>query len=138
MNDMKHIVVPDKSEPARAKKAYTPPTLSLFGRVAALTQGGSVVCSNDGTVCSGGIGNMSRTSDRRLKQDIVRVGEHPSGFGLYLFRYKPAYRDRCGHARPFGVMADEVERVMPEAVVMHPEGYGMVCYPMLGIDIKVQ
>ena len=32
-------------------------------------------------------------------------------------------------------MADEVETVLPQAVVMHPDGYKMVDYALLGIDI---
>ena len=32
-------------------------------------------------------------------------------------------------------MADEVELVLPQAVVMHPDGYKMVDYALLGIDI---
>jgi hypothetical protein len=35
------------------------------------------------------------------------------------------------HSR--GVMADEVEEIMPEAVVMHPTGFKMVNYSMLGL-----
>jgi hypothetical protein len=31
-------------------------------------------------------------------------------------------------------MADEVEQVMPEAVSVHPDGYKMVNYAMLGIS----
>jgi hypothetical protein len=31
-------------------------------------------------------------------------------------------------------MADEVEKVMPEAVSVHPNGYKMVDYAMLGIS----
>jgi hypothetical protein len=54
--------------------------------------------------------------------------------GLYLFDYKPEFRDTCGHGRQFGVMADEVEQVMPEAVSVHPNGYKMVDYAILGIS----
>ena len=63
-------------------------------------------------------------SDRRLKSNIVRIGEHPLGIGVYQY-------DIFGQ-RDIGVMADEVEQVMPEAVVMHPSGYKMVNYAMLG------
>ncbi len=73
-------------------------------------------------------------SDRVLKQNIVPVGIHPYGIGLYLFDYKPEYRDAWGYGRQFGVIADEVEKVMPEAVSVHPDGYKMVDYAMLGID----
>lgn len=77
-------------------------------------------------------------SDRALKQDIVRIGTHPAGFGLYLFDYKPEFSRSAGYGRQFGVMADEVERVLPKAVVMHPDGYKQVDYAMLGIDFPVQ
>ena len=36
------------------------------------------------------------------------------------------------------VMADEVETVMPEAVCVHPDGYEMVYYAMLGISHTLQ
>ena len=42
------------------------------------------------------------------KNNVVRIGTHPLGLGLYLFDYKPEYQDRCGQGRQFGVMADEV------------------------------
>ena len=32
-------------------------------------------------------------------------------------------------------MADEVEVVLPQAVVMHPDGYKRVDYALLGIDL---
>jgi len=73
-------------------------------------------------------------SDRRTKENIVRVGDHPLGIGLYLFDYKPEFRDPWGHGRQFGVIADEVETVMPRAVSMHPDGYNLVNYGMLGIS----
>jgi hypothetical protein len=64
-------------------------------------------------------------SDRRLKSDIVRVGRLPNGLSVYdyvIFGQK---------AR--GVMADEVEQFMPDAVVRHPSGFKMVNYSMLGV-----
>lgn len=62
-------------------------------------------------------------SDRRLKSNIVRVGEHPLGIGIYEY-------DIWGE-RQRGVMAQEVQEVMPEAIVHHPDGYLMVNYGML-------
>jgi hypothetical protein len=58
---------------------------------------------------------------------------HPLGIGLYLFDYKPQYREAFGYGRQFGVMADEVESVMPEAVSLDLSGYQMVNYAMLGM-----
>ena len=74
-------------------------------------------------------------SDRRIKENIVLLDDHlVGGIRLYLFDYKCEYRDTWGHGRQLGVMADEVERVMPEAVSVHPDGYKRVNYAMLGIS----
>ena len=62
-------------------------------------------------------------SDRRLKSNIVQVGTHPLGIGVYEY-------DIFGR-RDVGVMADEVLEVRPEAVITHPSGYMMVNYGML-------
>lgn len=63
-------------------------------------------------------------SDRRLKRDIERIGTHPSGVPLYSFRYLNDDTPRIG------VMADEVEKVMPEAVGER-DGFKTVNYAML-------
>ena len=62
-------------------------------------------------------------SDIRLKSNIVRIGEHPLGIGIYEY-------DIDGH-RDVGVMAQEVLTVKPEAVAMHEDGYLMVNYGAL-------
>jgi hypothetical protein len=62
-------------------------------------------------------------SDRRLKSNIVQVGTHPLGIGIYEY-------DIFGK-RELGVMADEVATVMPEAIVPHESGYMMVNYGKL-------
>jgi hypothetical protein len=64
-------------------------------------------------------------SDRRLKTDIVREGTLPNGIPLYSFRYT------WDRQRFVGVMADEVEAVMPGAVSTHRTGYKMVNYAMV-------
>lgn len=53
---------------------------------------------------------LFKGSDRRLKKDIRRVGELSNGIPLYLFRY--IWNDEL----QLGVMADEVEKVLPHAV----------------------
>jgi hypothetical protein len=77
---------------------------------------------------------MNTGSDRVIKDDIVRIGRHPTGIGLYLFSYKPEFRDAWGDGRQLGVMADEVEQVMPQAVSWHHRGYKMVDYGLLGFS----
>lgn len=63
-------------------------------------------------------------SDRRLKTNIQRIGTHNLGIGLYSWDYvwgEPGV----------GVMADEVEKVRPDAVLTHSSGYKMVNYGAL-------
>lgn len=70
-----------------------------------------------------GPGLMTAFSDRRLKSDIKRIGTTKQGL--------PFYEYTIFGERQRGVMADEVERVAPDAVVTHPTGYKMVHYGML-------
>lgn len=71
----------------------------------------------------GGAGMMAAAvSDRRLKSNIKRIGTHNLGIGIYEYDIF----DR--HER--GVMADEVERVKPEAVV-EIDGWKHVRYGLL-------
>ena len=123
--------VPKKVTGERRKKAvYSTPRLQVYGSVTTLTQG------TNGSSFDGS-SNQPRPaagSDPAIKDNIVRIGTHPLGIGLYLFDYKPEHRDAWGHGRQFGVMADEVEGVMPEAVSMDPNGYRVVSYAMLGIS----
>jgi hypothetical protein len=74
-----------------------------------------------------GLGSMAggaiAASDIRLKSNIVKVGEHPKGFGIYEY-------DIFGR-RERGVMAQEVEKIIPEAVLEHPSGFKMVNYGAL-------
>lgn len=62
-------------------------------------------------------------SDRRLKSNIVRIGTHPLGIGIYEY-------DIAGE-RKTGVMADEVLMVKPDAVLTMPNGYMAVDYGKL-------
>ena len=59
------------------------------------------------------------------------------GIGLYLFDYKAEYRQQWGQDRQFGVMAQEVEMSMSEAVCVHLDGCKMVNHSMLGIKQTV-
>jgi hypothetical protein len=120
---------------AGSKRPYSVPELKAFGRLAALTQSASGCNMDDSSGCVVGSNNNMgpMTSDMRAKENVIAIGEHPLGFGLYLFNYKPEFREQWGHGRQFGVMAQEVEAVLPEAVIEHPDGYKMVDYEMLGI-----
>jgi hypothetical protein len=132
------IPLDESGENGARKRRYVPPQLVRYGRVRDLTQGGTAG-TQEFFKCAGFADKRRRCnpSDQRAKENIVRVGDHPLGIGLYLFHYKPGFRDQWGHGRQFGVMAQEVEAVVPEAVSMHPDGYRMVDYAMLGISRAV-
>lgn len=61
-------------------------------------------------------------SDRRLKTDIRRVGNLDNGLPVY------AYRMNGSDVTEIGLMADEVEKLSPEAVFEQPNGFKMVDY----------
>jgi hypothetical protein len=66
---------------------------------------------------------LAAGSDRRLKRNIERIGTHPLGIGIYEYDIFDRHE--------IGVMADEVERVMPQAVITGADGYKRVYYAML-------
>ncbi|WP_368905177.1 tail fiber domain-containing protein [Taklimakanibacter lacteus] len=61
-------------------------------------------------------------SDRRAKTDIRKVGRTDDGQAVYAFKYK------SGGPMHLGLMADEVERHVPDAVTRHPSGFKQVNY----------
>jgi hypothetical protein len=63
---------------------------------------------------------IMRYSDRRLKDDIVQIGELPSGL--------PVYKYKIRGVEQVGVMADEAQQMFPDAVSVTEEGYLMVNY----------
>ena len=129
--NMSSMTTPGKGTKAK-RSPYNTPVLITFGHVKTLTQStGSV--NGDGGQNMMPVMEVMTMSDPLLKENLVRIGSHPLGIGLYLFDYKPEYRDACGYGRQFGVMADEVEEIMPEAVSVHSNGYKMVDYALLGI-----
>ena len=64
-------------------------------------------------------------SDRRLKQHVKRAGALPNGLPLYSFQYI------WGGPTFVGVMAQDVLRVRPDAVVTDADGFYRVDYEML-------
>ena len=70
-------------------------------------------------------------SDERLKENIKKIGTLDNGLNLYSYNYKDGYD--LPEGRQIGVMAQEVEKVIPYAVVTTNSGYKMVDYSMLGL-----
>lgn len=71
---------------------------------------------------AGSLGAAAIMSDRRFKENIRRIGTLANGIATYAFNY---LGDK---AQQFGVMAQEVLQVIPEAVVQGSDGYLRVNY----------
>jgi hypothetical protein len=75
-------------------------------------------------------GGGHHKSDIRLKHDIVMLGQLDNGLGFYRFSYNGSEKAYVG------VMAQEVQVVMPEAVVRGSDGHLLVNYDRLGIRMQ--
>jgi hypothetical protein len=72
-------------------------------------------------------------SDVNTKKNIKKIGSLSNGLNLYTYEYKDEFKDnpKAGHGLQFGVMAQEVEKVIPEAVSVDKSGYKVVNYSYL-------
>ena len=70
-------------------------------------------------------------SDARIKEHVRQIGVLGNGLNVYAYEYKAPYKDTWGHGQQIGVMAQEVEQIIPKAVSDHPDGYKMVDYSMI-------
>jgi hypothetical protein len=73
---------------------------------------------------------MRRRSDAREKHDIVLLGRLDDGLGFYRFVYNG------GHTAYVGVLAQEVQAIMPAAVTTGADGYLRVSYDQLGLPFE--
>src|SRR6267154_2559656 len=71
-----------------------------------------------------------RRSDMMLKHDISLLGHLDNGLGFYRFSYNGSDKAYVG------VMAQEVEKVMPDAVMRGNDGYLRVSYDRVGIKMQ--
>lgn len=99
---------------------------SLFGLGGSLLGAGM---AGGGSVGGSLFAALMGTSDIRLKTDIKHVGTE-NGHNIYEFRYKTD-----PELKFVGVMAQEVEKTHPEAV-MEIEGYKAVNYDMIGVKMR--
>jgi len=87
---------------------------------------------NSGLMGLGGtLGAAAIMSDIRTKENITQVYWLPNGLPVYTYEYKPEFKDEAGHGVHIGVMAQDVEQVMPEAVITRADGIKMVNYGVL-------
>jgi hypothetical protein len=78
----------------------------------------------------GGGKGGGRHSDVSLKHDIALLGRLDNGLGFYRFSYNGSEKAYVG------VMAHEVQAVMPQAVVRGSDGYLRVHYEALGVKFQ--
>jgi Protein of unknown function (DUF3300) len=75
-------------------------------------------------------GGGGRRSDIAVKHDVVLLGHLANGLGYYRFSY-------IGSDKAYvGVIAQEVENVMPRAVTRGNDGYLRVYYERLGLKFR--
>lgn len=103
------------------------------GAGALLANAGQYSKSNKTGEGKSGLGNalslgaqFLMASDRRVKENIVKLYEEPDGLGVYEYNYKWDKTPRIG------VMADEVAKLRPEALGPKLNGYMTVDYGKLG------
>lgn len=70
-------------------------------------------------------------SDERLKRDVQEVASLDSGIKLYRFRY------RWSATEYVGVMAQDIAKVLPDAVSKDADGYLLTDYHRLGLQLRI-
>jgi hypothetical protein len=111
---------------------------------AAQTQYGAIQAGNaanagfwSGLISGGaqayGASQYGAKSDIRTKENIKVIGKMNNGLNVYSFEYKKEFKDSeyAGHGKFVGVMAQEVEKLIPEAVFVGSDGYKVVNYSLI-------
>ena len=70
----------------------------------------------------------AKGSDKKLKTNIKKVGQLPSGLPTYTWDWKEEFKHLVGNQPTLGVIAQEAMELFPEAVSMHADGYLQVDY----------
>jgi len=96
----------------------------LTSKLTRIAQGKDAISSQESAQDEQMLGNIvmaaSMFSDRRLKRDIKKIGEFK---GLNIYSYIYIWGEKA-----VGFMADEVKKIMPDAVIRHNSGFDMVNY----------
>ena len=75
-------------------------------------------------------GGFAAASDKTLKENIVKVGQSPSGFNVYEWNYL------WSPERFRGVIAQEVQKIKPKAVLSNIFGHLLVDYSKLDVNME--
>jgi hypothetical protein len=100
------------------------------GGARSFSGGGGARAGGGGRGGGGRGGGGGRRSDIELKEDVTLLGHLASGIGFYRFVYKGS------NTAYVGVMAQDVQRVRPDAVTRGRDGYLRVFYDKLGLKFQ--
>ena len=67
-----------------------------------------------------GIGTLIQASDIRLKENILKIGHTNKGINLYSWDWNEIGRKITGRLSGIGVIAQEVRKIIPDAVIDGP------------------
>jgi len=67
-------------------------------------------------------------SDETLKTDIKLIGKLKNGIELFTWKWNQKAKDLGITGETRGVMAQRIQKIIPEAVLKHADGYLMVDY----------
>ena len=82
-------------------------------------------------IASAAATGASFMSDVRLKNEITFIGKLENGIKIYKWKWNEKGKELAGDQVEFGVLAQEVQKIVPEAVITGPDGYLMVNYGAL-------
>ena len=91
------------------------------------TMGGGAALGASG----GGGGGAAAASDKRLKQNIEKIGVSEDGINIYEFEYVKNPKHRF-----VGVIAQELLETHPEAVIKESDGYYSVNYDLIDVNFE--
>ena len=98
----------------------------IYGGQQARAQGDSQFRETAGTIAS-------YFSDKRLKNKIKKICDF-KGFEIHSWVWNKLHPDKTQHGKKgFGVIAQEIEKLIPKSVSVHSSGYKVVDYSNLGV-----
>jgi len=112
---------------AGVNQAYANQMNSMMTQASIYNQNAQMWYNMGGDIMSAG---ATLASDRKLKKNISKIGESPSGLNIYSFEYIDS-ENKEGVFQ--GVIADELES---NAVFKRDDGYDMVDYNMIDVEFK--
>ena len=127
----RYIIVTNQSEVGNSQTDRSDPANAEAGRQGeVLSDGNNKLNIKIANTAPAGQENGPMASDMKLKENIIKVGNSPSGINVYEWNY-------IGKSQRYrGVLAQELLESHPEAVTMCPNGFLGVYYGK--IDVKME